>query len=100
MRSPVVLAARAVPVVRVGGGGASKTASDPADTNGDGTVSAAEQAAYDAKMASSSNNSDAEKLVKDFLKLIEDSAGSTSSYGTDGDSLKAQIQSLIVNYQA
>ena len=30
-----------------GGGGAGKTSKDPADTNGDGTVSAAEKAAYD-----------------------------------------------------
>jgi len=89
-----------------GGGGASKTSSDPADTNGDGTVSAAEQAAYDAKKATSSDSSssstetDTGKLVQDFLKLLQDSNGSASSYSTGGDSLKAQIQSLIVNYQA
>lgn len=85
------------------GGGAGKTDSDPADTNGDGTVTAAEQAAYDAKSATSSDssgNSDVAKLVQDFLKLLQNSNGSSSSYGTDGDSLKAQIQSLIVNYQA
>ena len=89
-----------------GGGGSSKTSTDPADTNGDGTVSAAEQAAYDAKKAaspdssSSSTKSDATKLVQDFLKLLQDSNGSASSYSTAGDSQKAQIQSLVVNYQA
>ncbi len=94
-----------------GGGGASKTSGDPADTNGDGTVSAAEQAAYDAKnssttdatssdTSSSSVKSDTAKLVQDFLKLLQDSNGSSSSYSTGGDSLKAQIQSLIVNFQA
>jgi hypothetical protein len=87
-----------------GGGGTSQTSSDPADTNGDGTVSAAEQAAYDAKNATSSDSnstkSDTDKLVQDFLKLLQDSNGSASSYSTGGDSLKAQIQSLIVNYQA
>lgn len=86
-----------------GGGGAGKTSTDPADTNEDGTVSAAEQAAYDAKSATSSDSSsssDTAKLVQDFLKLLQGSNGSASSYGTDGDSLKAQIESLIVNYQA
>ena len=61
-----------------GGGGSSKTSTDPADTNGDGTVSAAEQAAYDAKnvassdSSSSSTKSDTDKLFQDFLKLLQD----------------------------
>ena len=87
-----------------GGGGSSKTSTDAADTNGDGTVSAAEQAAYDAKTATtsgSSSSSDVSKLLQDFLKLIQDSQGkSASSYNTNGNSLASQIQSLIVNYQA
>jgi hypothetical protein len=101
-----------------GGGGASQTSSDPADTNGDGVVSAAEQAAYDAKYpaqakattkssasssdASSSNssNSDASKLLSDFIKLIQDSQKSSSNYSANGDNLVSQIQSLIVNYKA
>jgi len=89
-----------------GGGGASKTSSDPADTNGDGTVTAAEQAAYDAKnpaqarATSDSSNSDPSKLLSDFLKLLQDSKSDSSSYSTDGNGLKAQIESLIVNYQA
>lgn len=88
-----------------GGGGSSKTSTDPADTNGDGTVSAAEQAAYDAKnvassdSSSSSTKSDTDKLFQDFLKLLQDSNGSASSYSTGGDSLQAQIQSLILNFQ-
>jgi hypothetical protein len=87
-----------------GGGGSSKTSTDAADTNGDGTVSAAEQAAYDAKTATtsgSSSSSDVSQLMQDFLKLIQDSQGnSSSSYNTDGSSLAAQIQALIVNSQA
>jgi hypothetical protein len=89
-----------------GGGGAGKTSKDPADTNGDGTVSAAEQAAYDAKnpaqadATSDSSNSDPSKLLSDFLKLLQDSKSGSSSYSTDGNGLKAQIESLIVNYQA
>jgi hypothetical protein len=88
-----------------GGGGAGKTSKNPADTNGDGTVSAAEKAAYDAKnpaqadATSDSSNSDSSKLLSDFLKLLNSKSGS-SGYGTDGDGLKAQIESLIVNYQA
>ena len=50
--------------------------------------------------ATSSTSSDASKLLQDFLKLMKDSQGSSSGYGTDGNSLAAQIQSLIVNYQA
>ena len=96
-----------------GGGGASQSSSstDPADTNGGGVVSAAEQAAYDAKnpgkvdssssdTSSSSSNSDSSKLLSDFLKLLQDAKGSSSSYSTGGDSLKSQIEALIVNYQA
>jgi hypothetical protein len=89
-----------------GGGGAGKTSKDPADTNGDGTVSAAEKAAYDAKFptqadaTSDSSNSDPSKLLLDFLKQLQDSKSGSSSYSTDGAGLKAQIESLIVNYQA
>lgn len=93
-----------------GGGGASKTSAGPADTNSDGTITAAEQAAYDAKNATSSDStgsstkSDTDKLVQDFLNLLKDlqsgSSSSSSRYGSTGDSLAAQIQSLIVNYQA
>ncbi len=89
-----------------GGGGAGKTSTDPADTNGDGTVSAAEQAAYDAKnpaqarATSNSSNSDPSKLLSDFLKLLQDLKSGSSSYSSDGDGLKAQIESLVVNYQA
>jgi hypothetical protein len=48
----------------------------------------------------STTSSDVSQLLQDFLKLVQDSQGSSSSYGTDGNSLAAQIQSLIVNYQA
>jgi len=95
-----------------GGGGTSETSTDPADTNGDGVVSAAEQAAYDAKHpdkvdadssganSSSSSDSNVTKLLSDFLNLLKDSQGSSSNYNANGDSLISQIQSLIVNYQA
>ncbi len=89
-----------------GGGGAGKTSSDPADTNGDGIVSAAEQAAYDAKYptqadtTSDSSNSGPSKLLSDFLKLLQDSKSGSSSYSANGDNLNSQLQSLIVSYQA
>jgi hypothetical protein len=90
-----------------GGGscGSSQSSTDAADTNGDGVVSAAEQAAYDAQhpgeaSGSDSSSSDTSKLLSDFLKLLQDSQGSSSSYGSNGDNLISQIQSLIVNYQA
>ena len=64
------------------------------DADGDGDSSAAAS-------STSSTSSDVSKLLQDFLKLIQDSQGSSSSsYGTDGNGLAAQIQSLIVNYQA
>ncbi len=47
-----------------------------------------------------SGNSDVSQVLSDFLKLLQDSQGSSSSYGSNGDSLISQIQSLIVNYQA
>ena len=106
-----------------GGGGAggaagagatstSDTSTDPADTNKDGTVSAAERAAYEAKSTSASQtdgsdtgstgstDSDATKLLKDFLSLLKNSQSGSSTYGAGGDSLSKQVQSLIVNYQA
>ncbi len=89
-----------------GGGGASKSSTDPADTNGDGTVSAAEQAAYDAKSAgtsgtsSSSNDAGVSKLLSDFMDMLKNSQSSSSTYGSSGDTLSSQIESLIVNHQA
>lgn len=51
--------------------------------------------------SSSSTSSDATQMLQDFLKLIQDSrSSSSSSYGTDRNSLTAQIQSLLVNYHA
>lgn len=49
---------------------------------------------------SSSSDSDVTQLLTDFLNSLQSSYGSSSSYGTSGSSLVAQIQSLIVNYQA
>ncbi len=49
---------------------------------------------------STTGTTSASNVLQDFLKLLRDSQGSSSSYGTDGNSLAAQIQSLIVNYQA
>jgi len=47
-----------------------------------------------------SGSSDISQALSDFLKLVQNSQGSSSSYGSNGDSLLSQIQSLIVNYQA
>lgn len=100
-----------------GGGGADKTTNDTADTNNDGVVTAAEQAAYDAKhpgstevttkssvtsssTSSSTSNSDTSKLLSDFLKLVQDSQSKFSNYSTNGQSVVSQVRSQIVNYQA
>lgn len=47
-----------------------------------------------------SSDSDLSTVLSDFLKLLQNSQGSSSGYGTSGNSLISQIQSLIVNYQA
>jgi hypothetical protein len=49
----------------------------------------------------SSTGTDVSKLLSDFLKMIQNSQGSSSTtYGSGGDSLSSQIQALIVNFQA
>lgn len=50
--------------------------------------------------AASSSNSDVSQVLSDFLKLLQDSQGGSSSYGASGDSLISQIQSLVVNHSA
>lgn len=47
-----------------------------------------------------STDSDIAQVMSDFLKLLQDLQGGSSSYSSKGDSLIAQVQSLIVNYQA
>lgn len=92
-------------------GGGGESSDDPADTNGDGVVSAAEQAAYDAKFPAkaaahssattpSDSSGDSAKLLSDFLKLVQDSLGKSSTYAADGHSLPSQAQSQIVDYRA
>lgn len=98
-----------------GGGEASKSSTDPADTNGDGVVTAAEQAAYDAahptdasattdpsvsSSDTSSSGSDPSKLISDFLKLLQDAQSKTASYSASGQTAAQQAQSQIVSYQA
>ena len=76
-------------------GGASGTDADGDSDNSSSTSSTSSTS------TTSSTSSDVAQLLQDFLKLAQDSQGSSSSsYGTDGSSLTAQIQSLIVNYQA
>ncbi len=98
------------------GGGTSSgttatTSTDPADTNEDGVVSAAEQAAYDAKtsgasaVSSNSGNAtsaetDPGKLLLDFLKVIQDLHGQSSNYTATGQSTATQVASQVVDYQA
>jgi hypothetical protein len=98
----------------VGGGGGTKKSSstDPADANGDGNVTAAEQAAYDAKhpvqamlkkqenSATVGNSGSTSELVSKFLGLVQDTQKGSANYDANGDSLASQIRSLIVNYQA
>jgi hypothetical protein len=96
-----------------GGGAKKKTSADPADANGDGIVTAAEQEAYDAKhpgeallkkLDSSSGSSATSELVSKFISLVQesqkDAQKGSASYSANGESLATQIQSLIVNYQA
>jgi len=93
-------------------GGAKKSdAAEPADTNGDGVVSAEERSAYDdahplqadAKASSgsdSSSKSDTSKVLSDFLKSVQTSLGKISNYSANGQSLASQLQSQILDYQA
>jgi hypothetical protein len=90
-----------------GGAGGSKSSedTDPADSNGDGTVSAIEQAAYDAANpassdSASSSDSDVTKLLQNFLDSLKESQSKNSTYGGTGSSLASKLEALIVNYQA
>lgn len=90
-----------------GAGGASGSKSsdetDPADSNGDGTVSAIEQAAYDATNktdSTSSSDSDVTKLLQSFLDSLKESQSKNSTYGDGGNTLASKLEALIVNYQA
>ena len=96
------------------GGSGSSESTEEADTNKDGTVSAAEQAAYDAKTSStsdtssaststsSSSDSDVTKLLQDFLDSLKEAQSKTagSTYGGSGSTLTSKLEALIVNYQA
>ena len=78
-RAALAVQARAALAVPAGGGGgAGKTSTDPADTNGDGTVSAAEQGglrcekpAASSDSSVSSTKSDSPSWCQDFLKLLQ-----------------------------
>lgn len=90
-----------------GGAGGSKSSeeTDPADSNGDGTVSAIEQAAYDATNttssdSTSSSDSDVTKLLQSFLDSLKESQSKNSTYGNGGSTLASKLEALIVNYQA
>lgn len=88
-----------------GGAGGSKSSeeTDPADSNGDGTVSAIEQAAYDATNktdSTSSSDSDVTKLLQNFLDSLKESQSKNSTYGGGGSTLASKLEALIVNYQA
>jgi hypothetical protein len=96
-----------------GGAGGSKSSedTDPADSNGDGTVSAIEQAAYDAanpassdstssSSSTSSSDSDTTKLLQSFLDSLKETQSKNATYGGNGTSLASKLEALIVNYQA
>lgn len=90
-----------------GGAGGSKSneETDPADSNGDGTVSAIEQAAYDATNktssdSTSSSDSDVTKLLQSFLDSLKQSQSKNSTYGDNGSTLASKLEALIVNYRA
>lgn len=76
-----------------GPGGAHGHHHDADGNNGSGGTS-------NTSSAQSSTSSDTTQLLQDFLKMIQDSQGNSStSYGSGGDNLSSQIQSLIVNFQ-
>ncbi len=64
----------------------------PADANGisDAAISSSATNSTDSNMAN---------IISDFLKLLQNSNSSSSTYGSSGNSLAAQMQSLIVNFQ-
>ena len=72
-----------------------------ADGDGDGSSSNATSSTSTSSTSSSSGstNSNASQVLQDFLKLLQNSQGSSASYSTGGNSLASQIQSLLVNYQ-
>lgn len=85
------------------------TSTDPADTNKDGVVSAAERAAYDAKEAKAtsgssdtgSSSSNVADLLRDFLAVLRSSTDSSSSYTANGQkNAVSQSASQVVDYQA
>lgn len=75
-----------------GPGGAAGIGGD-SDGDGDGSSTSSTN-------STNTTDSNVSQLLTDFLKLVQDSQSSSSSYDTSGNSLAAQIQSLIVNYQA
>lgn len=88
-----------------GGAGGSKSSedTDPADSNGDGTVSALEQAAYvstNKTDSTQSSDSDVTKLLQNFLDTLKESQSKNSTYGDGGNTLASKLESLIINYQA
>lgn len=82
----------------------SSSSTDPADTNGDGVVTAAEQAAYDAKMgkttsSSSSGTAGSSDLLNDFLAALRASKETSSGYTASGGNAGSKVASQVVDYQ-
>lgn len=50
--------------------------------------------------SSSSSDSDLAMVLTDFLQSLKDSKSSSTGYGSSGDSLSSQLQSLILDYSA
>jgi len=50
--------------------------------------------------STSSSDSDLTKLLTDFLQSLKESKSSSTGYGSGGDSLTSQLQSLILDYSA
>ncbi|MCK9914562.1 hypothetical protein MXD81_35930 [Microbacteriaceae bacterium K1510] len=80
-----------------GGPGGANGAGGPPPTDADGDN---DSSSTSSSTSSSSTNTDVAKLMQDFLKMIQDAQGSSSSYGASGSNLMSQIQSLVVNYTA
>lgn len=73
-------------------------AGDPAKADGAQTDSLLDLLKADS--TSESSGDDASQLISEFLKLLQESQASSSSYSANGSSLIAQVQSLVVDTAA
>lgn len=83
-----------------GPGGANGAGGPPPGASSSDSDGDSDSSSTSSSTSSSSTDTDVAKLMQDFLKMIQDAQGSSSSYGSNGSNLMSQIQSLVVNYTA